>query len=167
MKKNLLGLTTFLFVLFSVSGVWAEPTPWLTGPFQINPGGMHPKGVTGKMAILFEGKDFTSVQLDLDKPVMGKSRYLSVEQVLFEIPKENGSQVALAYKLGGPPHRWYFVVIANTTPAIAIQTAYTGMIYKVPAGSLAEVSDRIKNGVDTIPADWKVVGTATLASQLF
>src|SRR3989338_1751081 len=167
MKKNLLGLTTFLFVLLSVSGVWAEPTPWLTGAFQINPGGLHRNGASGKMTLFFEGKDFTSVQLDLDKAVLGKTRYLSTEQVLFEIPKESGSQVALAYKLGGPPHKWYFVVIVNSTPTIAIQTAYSGTICKVPAASLVEVSEKIKNGVDTIPSDWKVVGSATLASQLF
>ena len=167
MKKNLAGLTTFLFVLLSISGVWAEPTAWLTGAFQINPGGLHRNGASGKMTLFFEGKDFTSVQLDLDKSVVGETRYLSKEQVLFEIAKENGSQVTLAYKLEGPTHRWYFVVIANSTPTIAIQTAYSGTIYKVPAGSLAEVSEKIKNGVDTIPADWKGVGTVTLASQLF
>ncbi|MBI3017622.1 MAG: hypothetical protein HYY62_06490 [Deltaproteobacteria bacterium] len=167
MKKNLAGLTTFLFVLFSISTLWAEPTPWLTGPFKINPGGMHPNGISGKMTLLFEGKDFTSVQLDLDKAVVGKTRYLSVEQALFEIPKESGSQVALAYKLGGPPHKWYFVVVVNSTPTIAIQTAYSGTLCKVPAGSLAEVSEKIKNGIDTIPSDWKVVGSITLASQLF
>ena len=167
MKKNLLGFTTFLFVLLSVSFIWAEPIPWLTGPFQITPGGLHRDGVSGRMTLLFEGKDFKSVQLDLDRPVMGKTRYASTEQVIFEMAKESGSQVALAYKLGGPLHKWYFVVIANSTPTITIQTAYSGTVCKVPAGSLAEVSEKIKNGVDTIPADWKVIGTTTLASQLF
>ena len=167
MRKNLLGLLTLTFVFFSLALVWAEPTPWLTGAFQINPAGLHRDGVSGKMTLLFEGKDFTSVQLDLDKAVVGKTRYLSTEQVVFEIPKESGSQVALAYKLGGPPHKWYFVVVVNSTPTIAIQSAYSGTICKVPAGSLAEVSEKIKNGVDTIPSDWKVVGSITLASQLF
>ena len=46
MKKNLWGLGALLFVLFSPL-VWAEVTPWLTGPFQINPGGIHRKGVAG------------------------------------------------------------------------------------------------------------------------
>ena len=167
MRKNLLGLLTLTFVFFSLALVWAEPTPWLTGAFQINPVGLHRDGVSGKMTLLFEGKDFTSVQLDLDRPVMGKTRYASTEQVIFEMAKESGSQVALAYKLGGPLHKWYFVVIANSTPTITIQTAYSGTVCKVPAGSLAEVSEKIKNGVDTIPADWKVIGTTTLASQLF
>lgn len=167
MKKNILSFVFFTVVILSFPLVWADLTPWLTGPFQIPPAGMHKSGMSGKMTLFFEGKDFKSVQLDLDKPVMGRSQYVSVEQVLFEIPKENASQVAVAYKLGGPPHRWYFVVVANSVPTITIQTAYSGTIYKVPAGSLAEVSERIKNGVDAIPPDWKVVGTATLASQLF
>ena len=168
MKKYLIGLFTVTVVLLSVPLVWAEPTPWLTGPFQTNPGGMHPQGVSGKMTLLFEGKDFASVQLDLDRPVMGKTRYMSVEQVLYVVPRaEGGNQVALAYKLGGPPHHWYFVVIANSVPAIAIQTAYNGTLCKVPAGSLAEVSERIKNGVDAIPADWKVVGKVNLADSVF
>ncbi len=165
MKKNNLGLATLLFVLFSVSFIWAEPTPWLSGPFQIGPA-MHPP-ISGKMTLLFEGKEFKTVQLDLDKPVRGSALYLSKQQVVFEIPKESGSQVALAYKLDGPPHRWYFVAIANSTPTIAIQSMYSGAIYKVYAGSLAEVSEKIKNGVDQIPDDWEVIGTVNLASQLF
>ncbi|MBI2609263.1 MAG: hypothetical protein HYW47_06670 [Deltaproteobacteria bacterium] len=160
MKRVSYVVSLFLFV---TSLAYAELAPGFEGPFALNPKVMHKGPVTGVMSLLFESGVFTSIQIDLDKPLLEQKIYLSKEQTMVAVDRENTpSQISVIYKLEGPIHKWYFVVVANATEA---DRMFSGNIYKVGA-SMDEILGLVKEGIDNIPSTWKLIGTASLSEHV-
>ena len=122
---------------------------------------MH-KDFTGQLSVLFQNGAFAQVMIKTDKPVMGKTEFLSSEQMLnVQEVKDVGMQLALAYKVKGAPHSWYFVVVGNSTDN---GLSFTSNVYKVRA-TMDEITNLVKAGVVADPANWKKVGTAALKTM--
>lgn len=162
MKKH---IVLFLAIaLLGLNTAYGELVPYLGGNFKLQPKAMHPTDITGKMSLLFEGKDFSLVRMNLDQPVMRKSIYESKEQVMVTTQiSENQTQIAVVFKLNGPIHKWYFVLVMNSKNIPSIYgTVFEGSFYKVLA-SMEDILLLLKDGVKDIPPEWAPIGTAELA----
>ncbi|MEK6706246.1 MAG: hypothetical protein AABZ06_10700 [Bdellovibrionota bacterium] len=118
---------------------------------------MH-KDVTGQISALFQNGVFAQVMVKTDKPVMGKTEFLSKEQMLIlQEVKDVGTQLSLIYKIKGAPHSWYFVV-AGTSKDNGL--SFSSIVYKV-AAAMGDIEAILKSGVP-VPVEWKKVGTAEI-----
>ena len=161
MKKKIFSV--FIAVLcFTAIQAYADLTVRYEGPFVLHPQSpLHKTDITGKINLLFDGDNFSLVRVDLNNPVMGKNSYSSKEQAI-NLVSQTGlpSQLSVVYKLDGPVHKWYFVLVSNWTGDI-----FEGTIYKV-ADSINSIQDILKNGINTAPESWKAVGTVSLTTHL-
>lgn len=162
MNKKLFILLTFVcFLAIPQAGLQADIVVRYDGPMAIHPQGpMHKGDITGKLNLLFDGDNFSSVRVDLDLPVMGKTSYPSKEQAMNLLPRsEQLLQLSVVYKLNGPIHKWYFVVVANSTGG-----PFDGIIYKV-TDTMESIETILKAGIDIAPITWKEVGTVSLTAH--
>ena len=157
MKKVLGVVYAFLFL---ATMAYAELAAGFQGGFIFDP--IHKGPVTGVISLLFEGSTFSLVQVDLDKPILGQKTFLSKEHNMVSVDRPGlPSQISVIYKLERPPHKWYFVLIANATEQGNI---FAGNFYKVPL-TMEEILNLVKDGIDTIPDTWKHVGTTSLTKN--
>ncbi len=159
--KKVFGVVYAVLLLANLA--YAELALGFQGGFILNPAVMHKGPVTGVISLLFEGSTFNLVQMDLDKPIMGQKTFLSKEQNMITVNREGlPAQISVIYKLERPPHKWYFVLIANATEQ---ENIFAGNFYKVPL-TMDEILNLVKDGIDTIPDTWKHVGTTSLTKNV-
>ena len=148
----------FFFVLFLGIQAFAN----FTGSFHIDPKVMHKKAIHGQMTLLMEEATLTSVHLESDEPVFGKTAFDSKEQAIRFYQSGALDQMTCVFQLNGPKHKWYFVVVSNFQTDDTGTSSYKGAIYKV-AASIEDILKFVENGVDAVPAEWKKVGNTDLA----
>ena len=139
----------------------ASPAPTYEGSFQANPEPPHSGPISGKMSLLMNGSQLSEVDLSLDQPVFGSSAYASIEQWLGTAGSGAAPQTAVVFKLQGPPHTWYFVLIASSSDGgITLQ----GTLFSANA-TMQEIQAAVKNPASGTPANWQSIGSATLKKQ--
>ncbi|MBI2026961.1 MAG: hypothetical protein HYS98_04050 [Deltaproteobacteria bacterium] len=127
-------------------------TTFWSGKFLLEPKIMHNKPISGEMSLLFGSDKMSLVNLKLDEEVKGKDNYQSKEQEFFRIEAADLNQVIVVFKLDGPPHKWYFVGVANKGEDI-----FDGTFYKVKS-KLEDIVKEVGSGIREIPTQWKKVG---------
>lgn len=151
MKTNL----TILFSALMASAIaWAAPTKYV-GNFEIAGNAIHKQGVAGTMTLNIDGDTITQVVLKTTAPVFGQSEFASTEQAVFSNSTSNPPQMAVAFKLKGPPHKWYYLFVSTTTDG---GKSYTGSFLKA-TGTLDDIKKALDAGTVTT---YKQVGTSTV-----
>ncbi|MEQ1877228.1 MAG: hypothetical protein ABL958_11315 [Bdellovibrionia bacterium] len=146
----------FAFALLCSVTAFAVPTVKYNGSLTIVPNTIHKDGVKGQVDLVFEGENLLKVDMKTEKPVFGKSQFLSAEQAIFSRTVGEAAQIAVVFKLQGTPHKWYFVYIGTTVDQGA---TYAGKLHKVT--NTMEGITTVLTGGQT-PSDWKIVGSGTL-----
>ncbi len=131
-----------------------------SGPFAIQPLVYHPARISGQMAVRASGGEVRSIRLTLDEAVLGRAAFDSKEQWMASV--DGGKQVSIVFKLEGPTHGWYFVLVGASADG---GRTISGPIYKAK-GRLAEIQAIAQSPIAAPPAGWKSVGTATLKEEL-
>jgi hypothetical protein len=164
--------TTFVFktvalaalAALSSASAFAAPQALARGELRLEPKVMHQAPVTGQLELQYEGGTFKQVVVKLDKPIFGSKEYHSATQWLNRVEAGGKPQLGLAYQLSGPPHGWFFVLVASSAEG----NLYDGLIYRVSA-SLRNIQNALEHGVTwaadgspAVPATWKRIGSATL-----
>ncbi|OGQ36213.1 MAG: hypothetical protein A3F16_04985 [Deltaproteobacteria bacterium RIFCSPHIGHO2_12_FULL_43_9] len=162
------ALAFFLVVfLVNIGSTWASTRVDFVGRFEITAETFHKDVVPGAIQLFFEINDetaektFTQIKLSLDKEVKGNFFYLSKEQSLVSrINQDRSAGLATAFKLDGPPHKWYYVFVTESS---RFSPRFDGTFYKVK-DELANILTLLNAETLVIPEEWKNVGTVTLFS---
>ena len=155
-KKTILRIV--LPVLLAATFAFGAPLPKLQGDFQVHPEVGHPGAISGKISLVYDGVAITQVSLALDHPVYGRSSLVSSEQWVAPVVVVAPGQSVYAYKLIGPPHPWYFVLVgASSDGGVTVQ----GTIYRADS-TLADIQKIALAPIVGVPANWKAVGSATM-----
>lgn len=156
MKKMILNLLP----IFICATSWGAPVIKYTGHFSIDPNVIHKDGVQCAVQLAFEGDILSKVQIKTEAVVYGRTDFPSVEQAMMSAVVANQADIAVIYRLQGPPHKWYFLYLASSSD---LGKTYKGTVYKATA-SLSDIQATLVSGV--LPASWMAVGTGTLASSM-
>lgn len=154
----------FFVALAAASSASARTETVLSGDVTIEPKAMHPGPVKGHLKAVFADDALASLSLKLDKPIMGKVDFPAVEQWFGKVSTGQSTQLALAFRLFGPPHGWYFVFVGSSSEGIV----FDGKIYKV-RDSFESIKSTLKSGVPEtadgkpkVPSNWRAIGTSSL-----
>lgn len=142
-------------VLLTVSA-WAAPVAKFTGNVELTPLKMHKDAIKGAVTLMFEGDNFVQLKLKTEKPVMGKTDFVSSEQSIFSKVDGDKAVVGVIWKLAGAPHKWNYTFVAESADK---GKSFAGNIFKA-----VESVDDIKKILDSgaLPATWSKEGTGTL-----
>lgn len=150
----LTGLALFQAAAFASPGKY-------DGTFEMDPKVAHKEKITGRMLLQYDDASLKAVKLTTDKPVFGKSVFPSTEQWSGGVATTANSPTVAAFKLQGPPHKWYYVLVAQTADGGG---TLDGKLYKA-ASTLAEIQAAAKTSLNPIPTTWKAMGSAILKNS--
>ena len=153
-KSNMLMMVLSLLI---GATTWAAPTVKYTGTFSIQAAGAHNATLTGDMKLTFDGEQLTSVYVKPSKPIFGFAEFTSKEQYAFSNTASNPPQMAVIFKLKGPPHTWYYVFLFETKDE---GKTFSGTVYKGD-----KTVEDIKKALDAGTMNtFKTEGTASLVA---
>lgn len=159
LKSNWLRLLVGLSLSLASHAALAASAPKFEGTFQLQPKVMHSGTISGKMDLLYDGANLTQVKLALDHPVFGLSAVSSSEQWASPLSvAASDAQTVYAFRLMGPPHPWYFVMVLTSSDG---GQTLQGTIYRANC-KLPDVQNTAKSPITALPAGWSVIGNAVL-----
>ncbi|HEX4922553.1 MAG TPA: hypothetical protein VFV50_00635 [Bdellovibrionales bacterium] len=145
-----------LLISCSLTDARAAATLKYTGEMETIAGAPHNDGVKGQVKVFFDEMSFTQLVLTTTKPVFGKTEFPSTEQKAFFREASGVTQLALVFKLKGPPHKWYYVYMGETSDQGA---TYAGKILKAP-NTMDQIGESLAAG--NIPQAWSNEGSMSL-----
>ncbi len=153
-SRILLGLIVMSFSMATM----AAPVTRFSGPFELKPDAVHASPIKGTLKLNFEADQIVQSEVAIDAAIYGKKAFPTTE-IYYSEAQGTVLNNSVVFKLKGPSHKWFYVLIGTSTDA---GKTYSQVWY-MAHDTLANIQAVIQAGSATIPIVHGALNTPAFA----